>query len=56
MEVVPKHHYREGDTPSHLTVLKLPSVAPPRTLPEWQYPMESRFTLLAQDVAQMADT
>ena len=33
IEVVPKRCYREGDTPSHLTVLKLPPVAPPRTLP-----------------------
>jgi len=29
---------REGDTPS-------------RTLPEWRYPMEIRFTFLVQDVA-----
>ncbi len=42
-EVIPQPLSREGDTPSHLTVLKLPSVAPPRTLED----LRSSQTLFA---------
>ncbi len=36
--VVPKCLCREGDTRSHLAVLKLPPVAPPRPLPRVAIP------------------
>jgi len=40
---VPKPLCREGDTPS-------------RSLPQWRYPMGSRFTLFAQDIIQRGET
>lgn len=56
-EVVPKPLCREGDIPSHLAVLKLPSVAPPRSLPRpGAYPMGSRFPLLVRDIEQRVET
>ncbi|WP_214021175.1 hypothetical protein, partial [Methanoculleus sp.] len=43
-EVVPKHCYREGDTRSKLfECLKLPPVAPPRTLPRVAIPNGKPF-------------
>lgn len=43
LEVVPKHLYREGDTP-------------PSPSPAWRYPVESRFNILASDIVQGGET
>ncbi|WP_243669198.1 TetR/AcrR family transcriptional regulator [Methanoculleus chikugoensis] len=58
IEVVPKPLCREGDTRSHLAVLKLPPVAPPpRTLHRVAIPDGKPFhPPLARDIVQRGET